>query len=257
MLEIGKKKYGFNYKLDGVQLINTEAEKDIGVTVDNKLNFEAHMQEKINKANSIMGLIRRVFTSLDHETFNKLYKGVVRPHLEYANPVWSPSLKKNIIAIENVQRRATKCIPGMQNLEYKERLQTLKLPTLVYRRLRGDMIETYKIISGLYDEEVGNMFLMYSDVVGRHGIRGHNKKIYKFMSSCRPRKHFFTQRVVDIWNNLPSKVVNAPSTKSFENRLDKLWKKQEILYDFEALIKKEPNRADKEKKEYVDLDIED
>ena len=143
----------------------------------------------------------------------------------------------------------------MQNLEYKERLEILKLPTLVYRRLRGDMIETYKITSGLYDEEIGNMFLMYRDVVGREGLRGHNKKIYKFKSTCKPRQTFFTQRVVEIWNNLPSKVVNAPTVKSFENRLDKIWHNQDILYNFEALIKKETNRAEKE--ENKDLDIED
>ena len=43
--------------------------KDIGVVIDNQLNFEDHMNEKINKANSIMGLIRRTFTYIDEPTF--------------------------------------------------------------------------------------------------------------------------------------------------------------------------------------------
>ena len=42
----------------------------------------------------------------------------------------------------------------MKNLEYGERLRKLKLPTLKYRRMRGDMIETFKIITGIYDKRV-------------------------------------------------------------------------------------------------------
>ena len=257
MLEIGSKKFNFNYKLGETTLDNTDKEKDIGVTVDQRLCFEYHMQEKINKANSIMGTIRLTFSSLDEVSFKQLYKSMVRTHLEYANPVWSPSLRKNIIALENVQRRATKCVPGLQSKSYSERLKSLGLPTLVYRRIRGDMIETYKITSGLYDKEVGNIFVMYRDVVIREGLRGHNKKIYKFKSTSRIRRSFFTQRVVDLWNNLPSKVVNAPSVKSFERRLDNHWRRQEILYDFEALMKTTDHTNEDSYEANKDLDTED
>ena len=113
-------KFNYKYTLDGITVLNVDYEKDVGVTVGKDLKFEVHMEEKINKANSIMGLIRRTFTYLDIDTFNKLYKSLVRPHLEYANPVWSPSLKKNIIALENVQKRAT--------LLYKKKTSHASLP---------------------------------------------------------------------------------------------------------------------------------
>ena len=77
-------------------------------------------------------------------------------YLEYANQVWCPYLKKHIEAIENVQRRASKQIPGLSSLSYEDRLRKLKLPTLAYRRSRGDMIELYKILTGKYDEDVSN-----------------------------------------------------------------------------------------------------
>ena len=79
-----------------------------------------------------------------------LYVRLVRPHLEYVNPVWNPYLKKHIDMIENIQRRATKLpvIPGLSDLSYEDRLRRLKLPSLSYRRSRGDMIEVYKIMSG-------------------------------------------------------------------------------------------------------------
>ncbi len=83
-----------------------------------------------------MGLIRRTFSFLDMETFKQLYTSFVRPHLEYAQPVWSPHLRKHIKMVENVQIRATKLVDGLKNLDYAERLDKLGLPTLLHRRER-------------------------------------------------------------------------------------------------------------------------
>ena len=80
----------FEYTLYNTKMKYTDKEKDFGGIMDNNLNFEEHMNEKMNKANSIMGLIRRTFTHLDETTFLLLYKAVVRPHLEYVNAVWNP-----------------------------------------------------------------------------------------------------------------------------------------------------------------------
>lgn len=62
-------------------------------------------------------------------------------------------LVKDIEAIENVHQRATKLVPQRKDLPYKERLKKMDLPTLAYRRSRGDMIETFKIVSGKYDQD--------------------------------------------------------------------------------------------------------
>ena len=106
-----------------------------------------------------MGIIRRTFEYLDGKCFSTVFKSLVRPHIEYANQVWSPYLMKHITALENFQRRATKLIPGYKELDYKERLKRLNLPTLSYRRLRGDMIEIYKILTGKYDSSVTSNFV--------------------------------------------------------------------------------------------------
>jgi hypothetical protein len=79
--------------------------------------------------------------------------------LEYAAAVWSPYTKKNIELIENVQRRATKHVPSLKQLSYTDRLEKLKMSTLRYRSLRGEMIETFKIINEVSDKEVTERFL--------------------------------------------------------------------------------------------------
>ena len=71
----------------------TQAEKFIGVVIDSKLLFESHINEKVNKANSVMGVIRRTFEFLDIKTFKILFIALVRPHVEYANQVWYSHLK--------------------------------------------------------------------------------------------------------------------------------------------------------------------
>ena len=83
-----------------------------------------------------------------------LFKSLVRPHIEFANQVWAPYLINHITAIENVQRRTTKTIPGLKDLNYEQRLHHINLPSLSYRRIRGDMIEVFKICHGIYEREV-------------------------------------------------------------------------------------------------------
>ena len=78
---------------------------------------------------------------------------LVCSHFDYGMSIWTPHLMKYIKAIESVHRRATKMIPTIKDLSYSERLKKfmLKLPTLAYRRARGDMIEVYKIVTDILD----------------------------------------------------------------------------------------------------------
>lgn len=208
-------------------------EKDIGVVMDNKLNFSDHLAEKINKANKIVGLIRRTFVSLEEESFRNLYISLVRPHLEYANQVWAPYKVKDIEAVEGVQRRASKLVPSLKNLNYEQRLRKLGLPTLTYRRMRGDMIETYKIVTGKYDEDVcEGIFLMRDG----QGTRGHTKKIYKERARLDKTKHSFCYRVVNEWNALPQYVIDSNTVAEFERNLDKAWENQELKFNYKEKV---------------------
>jgi len=198
-------------------------EKDLGVTFDERLTFEQHILEKVKKEIQTMGLIRKSFSYLDIQSFRWLFKAMVRPHLEYAQSVWSPFRKKEIVTIEMVQRRATKMLPGLKELSYKESLKILDIPTLVNRRIRGDMIEMYKILNGRYDQDAEMQLPVNNNIT-----RGHQKKLFKQHSKTKIRQSQFRLCVAETWNSLPEYVVKAPSIKSFERRLDKFWTDQAI-----------------------------
>ena len=151
-------------------MLQYECEKDLGVHFDKSLRFDHHINTIINKANRTLGIVRKTFDYMNKDTFCQIFKGLIRPHLEYAAPVWSPHLIKYKEAIENVQRRATKMVPGLANLSYADRLKLLKLPTLAYRRVRGDMINVFKIIYGGFDEGIRDIL-----PINASNLRGHDK----------------------------------------------------------------------------------
>ena len=132
------------YCMDGHQLNKSACEKDLGMYIDQELSFEKHINSAVNKANRILAIARKTFDHIDQDMFMLIYKGLIRPHLEYATSVWSPQLIKHIEDIENVQRGATKQIPGIPQLPYNERLKKLNLPALSFRRARGDLIQVFK-----------------------------------------------------------------------------------------------------------------
>ena len=182
------------------------------------------MYEKIKKAYQVIGIIGRNFKELDVESFILLYKSLVRSHLEYANSVWNPYKIYLIQDLEKVQRRATKLVKGIRKLSYKERLMRLNLPILKFRRLRGDMIEVYKILSGKYDAQIVPN-LAKSETVA---TRGNSFKLKTKRSKYDLRKFSFTSRIVNLWNSLPNNIVCADSTNSFKNRLDSHWRNEQM-----------------------------
>jgi ribonucleases P/MRP protein subunit RPP40 len=123
------------YNMNGAVLDSVSVEKDLGVLVDRNLNLSTHTSSAIHKANRLLGLIKRCFRYLDMKGLKLLYTAIVHPHLKYANAVWHPRFKKDIKLLEKVQHRATRLIPELHFLPYKERLRHLKLPSLTYRRL--------------------------------------------------------------------------------------------------------------------------
>ena len=106
-------------------------------------------------------------------------------------------------------------IDGFKDLPYNTRLSRIKLPTLVYRRIRGDMINVFKYLHSSY--LVNQNFLIKANDTT---TRWNTLKLVKVHNRTLRRQGCFSQRVVDWWNSLPETVVQAPSVNTFKNRFD-------------------------------------
>ena len=136
-------------------------------------------------------------------------------------------------------------VPGLGDKSYEDRLKDLKLPTLTYRRIRGDMIEVFKLVD-MYYFDCANLFTFRDQ--SKRVTRGNKKKLFKYRARLDVRKDSFSNRVVDLWNSLPDSVISAETVFTFETRLDDYWKDQDILYEYESKInfKLQGNSQDEE-----------
>ena len=219
IMHLGKKNPKHTYNMGGSELTVTREERDLGVLIDDQLNFDKHIRGIVNKANRMLGMIKIGFACLDKEMFMNLYPVLVRPLIEYCVQVWSPHMQKHIDLLEGVQKRATKLVPELRSMTYEKRLEKLGLTSLEDRRIRGDMIETYKIMTGKNDVN-RDIFFKLAPIRG-NPEEARNLKIFKERFNRNKRKYFFSQRVVEKWNQLSNEEVNAPKTSGFKANYDR------------------------------------
>ena len=189
--------------------------KDLGVLTDNLLKYSDHINNIRSRALRLVGLLFKCFETRDTSVLVKAFVTYIRPIVEYASCVWSPTQIGLIEAVESVQRRFTKRLKGMDALTYSQRLKQLKLDSLELRRLRFDLILTYKIIFGLCDIDVSKLFTLRTD----SRTRGHSYKILVENGEINSRKNFFVNRVTPVWNNLPIDIIKFESLAQFKRSL--------------------------------------
>ena len=145
------------------------------------------------------------------------YKSIVRPHLECCSTTWNPHYSKDKVLLERIQHRFTQMFPHLRSLSYENRLRQLGLWFLEERRNKADLTELFKMTKGFSSTPRSHFSKKAEDT----STRGHTWKLVKKHSGCDTRLHFFSQRVINKWNNLSQEYVDSQSINCFKGQLRK------------------------------------
>ena len=226
MLRIGKQealKSEISYKTPDEQPIKeSDVVKDLGVLFNKEGNFDDHLKVKIAKCNKMCGYILRTFVTREPEPMMILFKSLVIPIMDYCSIIWNPSKRKDIQAIEKIQRNFTKRISGLKEMNYYERLKVLKIYSMERRRERYELLYIYKTIS----QQVPNVGLKWKFFPrrGRELIPPPVRKNSK-LSAMTMRRNSFRGKAAYLFNCLPASLRNIRSDlpmATIKRVLDKL-----------------------------------
>ena len=210
IIHFGYKNLNFNDCFDNNNITTSHCEKILGVIIDNKLSFKEHIYDCVNRASKICNIIFANIKQVNNSILIKLYKSFARPLLENASVICCPHHINLIELIENVQRRFTKRLPGLYDINYVDRLKSCNTELLDLRRIHTDLIMLYKILNGLIYENMDNCLTL-----SMSNNRGNVCKLVKQYSRLDTRKYFFALRVIDIWNSLSDDIICCVNVKNF------------------------------------------
>lgn len=214
VINIGKR-FDFTYTLGSHQLAWTNEEKDLGVWISSSLKTSIQCNAVYKKTSQVLALLKRTFGRFTRETFPIIINTYIRPNMEYAVQAWSPWLQKDVTLLQRIYHRATKLVIGFQNMTYDERIAHLDLFDFYYRRIRGDLILTYKILN-TPNHPLQSLFQRGPNRVTRQ----HRFSLAVPNSRLNCRRYFFSVRVCFLWNSLPESVVSCSNISLFKIALD-------------------------------------
>ncbi|EYC18154.1 hypothetical protein Y032_0028g1706 [Ancylostoma ceylanicum] len=226
VFHIGKISAG-KYMINGTVLPETSQVKDLGLLLDAKMNFSSHIDHVVKKAFSVLFIILRNVRCNDKDILIRLYKSYVLPHLEYCSQVWSPYTKKLQRKIEKVQQTFTRILYHKINLNYNPstshylpsygvRLKSLKLESLIYRRVLHDVLFCFRVVRS--DLKLrASKYWSFKPTHGRVGGFALNCKGFRAINNRMVLNSLF-QRGARWLNMLPLDVLNSPNFFRFRNR---------------------------------------
>ena len=148
------------YSLDGILVEDVKSEKDLGLLVSENLSWDDNIRTCIKDANQCIGWISRNLLTRDYNIISKVYKTIIRPKLEYCVQLQNPAMAIGQL-FQNQSPFSIYIFTRIANnvglLPYSKWLKLMNLTTLGERRIRGDLIETYKIVTGKV--KYGKIFL--------------------------------------------------------------------------------------------------
>ena len=213
------------YCVNKIEIPQTDTVKDLGIIFSSDLKFTSHISKIYSKSISLAYITLRTFKNSNPIFFVNLYKTYIRPITEYNCITWSPFLVSEVKKIESVQKTFTRKLFKKLNIRYHSyyhRLEQLGLDTLETRRIKLDIIYTYKIIHNLINIPTSDFFNT-NEILQSYDLRRHKFYLTKpFRPHSAVATNFYIHRTIKIWNKIPDKTVNSPTLSIFKARLNEL-----------------------------------
>ena len=204
--------------INGCVLTKVTSYKYLGVTITSNLSWSPHIDNICSKARRLVGMLyRHFYTNSSPQTLLKLYLSFIRPRLEYSSAVWNPHLKKDIEAIENVQKFAVRVCLKSFDMDYADLLRNAAVSPLQLRRQQACLCHLYKIVHGITD---------YPESPLQHAKPHYCTRSLNSQALAVPQfrtlshQHSFFPSTITMWNELPSYVYvfeDSTSDSNFNN----------------------------------------
>jgi hypothetical protein len=214
VVHFGRTNKKYAYEMNGERL--AEVEKDIGVEVHQSLKPSKQCSKAAATARMVLVQVTRAFHYRDKFTFVKLYKTYIRPHLEFCTPAWLPWSQTDIKTLEKVQEKFVNMVSGLTGTTYDQKLAELHLDRLETRRQQFDMAMVHKIMHEHGDLDPDQWFKKFTGDRLTRAASGGRLDI---------RTGFFSNCVVNSWNEIPHDIKKVPDPKRFKSFYS-LWKQQ-------------------------------
>ena len=206
----------YDYKIHGKTLKNVENTKYLGLTIDQKLSWNSHIDKISKKANATRSFLQRNTKMCPRHIKEKCYTTYVRPSLEYASSVWDPHTAKSINKLESVQRRAARYVCSDYNPESSPTamLNQLNWPTIQTRRQYGKATMMYRIVNNLVAIPMEPNLKP-----SQSSTRGHDLRFCQPHTRVEAYKYSYFPSAIRLWNTLPKDLISQPSIDSFKSYL--------------------------------------
>ena len=203
-----------SHNLHGHNLEEVQAAKYLGLTIQNNLKWDQHIQQITDKANKTLGFLRRNIRISSTKVKSQAYIGLVRPQLEYASTVWDPATKESIYKIEQIQRRAARYVTNKYKptASVTEMIDHLKWKPLQQRRKETRLVMFYKIENNMVAiEKEGRLTPSV-----RKGRNIHPKAYQVPHSRIDAHKTSYLPQTIRDWNALPPDIPQAETLGAFK-----------------------------------------
>lgn len=190
----------------------------LGVELSNKLSWATHINQTVNKANSILGLLKRNLWSCSSRTKEIAYKTLVRPRLEYCSPIWDPHQKVHQVNLEKVQRRSARFVTGdyRRTSSVNDMLHDLNWETLQDRREKARLTLVYKETHHITPPNI-NHHLVTNSTTNKPTTRQSHELNYNIIRSNKDcYRYSLYPRTIPTWNALPASTKEASDVAKFK-----------------------------------------